>query len=166
MANVKFKGNPVTTSGTLPAVGSKVPSFTLTKTDMGDASLSDFLGKKIVMNIFLSLDTGTCASSVRKFNEIAGKLENVSVLCISMDLPYAHNRFCIAEGLKNVITLSAFRSPEFGKDYGVTVLSKPLTGILARSIIVVDEKGKVLYTEQVPEMSKEPDYDKALAALE
>lgn len=165
MANVTFKGNPVTTAGSLPAVGTKAPSFTLTKTDLSDSGLSDFTGKRIVMNIFLSLDTGTCAASVRKFNEQAGKLKNTAVLCISMDLPFAHNRFCVAEGLKDVITLSAFRSPEFGKSFGVTVTSKPLAGLLARSVIVIDESGKVIYTEQVPEMSLEPDYDRALTAL-
>jgi thioredoxin-dependent peroxiredoxin len=165
MANVTFKGNPVTTAGSLPALGSKAPSFTLTKSDLSDSNLSDFTGSRIVMNIFLSLDTGTCANSVRKFNEKAGKLDNTVVLCISMDLPFAHNRFCVAEGLKDVITLSAFRSPEFGKSYGVTITSRPQAGLLARSVVIIDESGKVIYTEQVPEMSLEPDYDKALAAL-
>ena len=165
MATITFKGSPTETSGALPAIQTKAPAFTLAKTDLSDVSLDAFAGKRIVMNIFPSIDTPVCAASTRRFNEEAGKLDNTVVLCISADLPFAHNRFCEAEGLKDVIPLSVFRSPAFGKDYGVTITSGPLTGLLSRAIVIINEEGKVIYTEQVPEIAEEPDYVAALEAL-
>ena len=165
MATITFKGSPTETSGALPDIQTKAPAFTLAKTDLSDVSLHAFAGKRIVMNIFPSIDTPVCAASTRRFNEEAGKLDNTVVLCISADLPFAHNRFCEAEGLKNVIPLSVFRSGDFGKDYGVTITSGPLAGLLSRAIIIIDRDGKVIYTEQVPEIAQEPDYDAALAVL-
>ncbi|MEL1244134.1 thiol peroxidase [Flavobacterium sp. DGU11] len=165
MANIKLGGNPVTTVGELPQTGTKAPDFTLVKGDLSKASLSDFKGTRLVLNIFPSIDTGTCATSVRKFNEQASDLENTKVLCISRDLPFALTRFCGAEGLSNVVTLSDFKDGSFGKAYGLTITSGPLDGLLSRSVIVLDEEGNVTYTEQVPDIKDEPDYDKALAAL-
>ncbi len=165
MANITFKGNPIETVGLLPRTGSDAPGFRLTKTDLTDISIRDFPGNKLILNIFPSIDTSVCASSTRRFNEEAGKLDSTAVLCISADLPFAHNRFCETEGLKNVIPLSVFRSASFGEDYGVTMTSGPLTGLLSRAIVIIDEKGKVIYTEQVPEIAQEPDYDAALRAL-
>jgi thiol peroxidase len=165
MATITFKGSPTETSGALPDIQTKAPAFTLAKTDLSDVSLDAFAGKRIVMNIFPSIDTPVCAASTRRFNEEAGKLDNTVVLCISADLPFAHNRFCEAEGLKNVIPLSVFRSGDFGKDYGVTITSGPPAGLLSRAIIIIDRDGKVIYTEQVPEIAQEPDYDAALAVL-
>ena len=165
MATVTFEGTPFETVGTLPAVGSQAPNFTVIKADLSDATLSDYAGKKLILNIFPSIDTGVCASSVRRFNEEASKLENTKVLCVSVDLPFAAGRFCGAEGIENVATGSAFRST-FGADYSVefaagSVLSK----FLSRSIVVIDEKGKIVYTEQVSETVDEPNYEAALAAL-
>ena len=165
MATITFKGNPTETSGALPDIQTKAPAFTLAKTDLSDVSLKDFTGKKLVLNIFPSIDTPVCAASTRRFNEEAGNLDNTVVLCISADLPFAHNRFCEAEGLKDVIPLSVFRSPAFGKDYGVTITGGPLSGLLSRAIVIIDTGGKVIYTEQVPEIAEEPDYDSALQAL-
>lgn len=166
MANVTHKGNPVKTVGELPEAGTIAPDFKLVKTNLEEVSLKDFKGKKIVLNIFLSIDTSPCSISVRKFNEKVQNLPNTVVLCISMDLPFAHKRFCSAEGLTDVIPLSAFRSPEFGKNYGVTMLDGPVAGIFSRAIVVIDESGKVLYNQQVPEVTTEVDYEKALAAME
>jgi thiol peroxidase len=165
MASITLKGNPVETSGILPGINIKAPDFALTKTDLSDISLNDFPGKKLVLNIFPSIDTSVCASSARRFNEEAGKLDNTVVLCISADLPFAHNRFCEAEGLKNVLPLSVFRSDTFGKDYGVTITNGPLAGLLSRAIVIINEEGKVIYTEQVPEIAQEPDYEAALEAV-
>jgi thiol peroxidase len=165
MATITFKSNPVETVGTLPAVDSKAPDFSLTKTDLSDVSMKDFSGKRLVLNIFPSIDTPVCAASTRRFNEEAGKMDNTVVLCISADLPFAHNRFCEAEGLKDVVPLSVFRSAAFGKDYGVTIIDGPLAGLLSRAVIIIDSNGNVMYTEQVPEIAQEPDYDKALDAL-
>ncbi|AWH85795.1 thiol peroxidase [Flavobacterium album] len=165
MANITLGGNPITTIGELPAKGTKAPGFTLIKGDLSKASLEDFKGSRLVLNIFPSIDTGTCATSVRKFNEQAGNLENTKVLCISRDLPFALNRFCGAEGLSNVITLSDFKDGSFGTTYGLTITSGPLEGLHSRSVIVLDEEGNITYTEQVPDIKDEPDYDKALAAL-
>jgi thiol peroxidase len=165
MASITLKGNPVETSGVLPGINIKAPDFALTKTDLSDISLNDFPGKKLVLNIFPSIDTSVCASSARRFNEEAGKLDNTVVLCISADLPFAHNRFCEAEGLKNVLPLSVFRSDTFGKDYGVTITNGPLAGLLSRAIVIINEEGKVIYTEQVPEIAQEPDYEAALEAV-
>lgn len=165
MANITLQGNPISTIGELPAVHSQAPDFTLTKTDLSACSLKDFAGKTVVLNIFLSLDTSVCAASVRRFNVEANRLANTVVLCISADLPFALKRFCEGEGLDNVIPLSVFRSPEFGRDYGLTIADGPLAGLLSRSIVIIGEDGKVIYTEQVPETSQEPDYEAALDAL-
>lgn len=165
MATITLGGNPIETIGELPAIGSKAPEFNLVKGDLSKATLADFKGSKLVLNIFPSIDTGTCATSVRKFNEQAASLENTKVLCIARDTPFAMNRFCGAEGLTNVITLSDFNTGAFGKDYGLTIASGPLEGFHSRSIVVVDEEGTVVYTEQVAETKDEPNYEKALAAL-
>lgn len=165
MAKITLKGNAIETIGTLPAKGSAAPNFTLVKTDLSEVTLADYKGKKIVLNIFPSIDTPVCATSVRQFNKTAGELSNAVVLCISADLPFAHTRFCETDGLKNVESLSVFRSPAFGKDYGVTITTGPIAGLLSRAIVIIDADGKVVYTEQVPEIAQEPNYDAALAAL-
>jgi thiol peroxidase len=165
MANVTLGGNPVHTSGNLPETGAQAPDFTLVKSDLSTVSLSDFKGTKLVLNIFPSVDTGTCAASVRKFNQKASSLENTKVICISRDLPFAQNRFCGAEGLDNVLSLSDFRDGSFGQHYGVTVLDGPLTGLHSRAVVVIDEQGTVKYTEQVPDIKDEPDYEAALNSL-
>lgn len=165
MAKITLAGNPIHTSGSLPTVGSKASDFVLVKDDLSTATLADFKGKKVVMNIFPSLDTGTCAASVRRFNAEASKLDNTVVLCISRDLPFAQKRFCGAEGLDNVVTLSDFRSGKFSNDYGLEMVDGPLAGLSSRSVVILDESGKVSYTEQVPEIVDEPNYEKALAAL-
>ncbi len=164
MADITFKDSPVTTIGELPAVGSKAPSFDLVGSDLSPVTLADFAGKKIVLNIFPSLDTGVCAQSVRTFNEKATGLEGTVVLNVSMDLPFAQARFCGAEGIENAIVASGFRS-SFGSDYGVTFTSGPLEGLYSRSVVVLDGEGTVVYTQQVAETTDEPDYDAALAAL-
>lgn len=164
MAQITLKGSPVQTVGELPGIGNPAPDFTLVKRDLSEISLADYAGKKLVLNIFPSIDTGVCAASVRVFNSQATKLENTTVLCVSMDLPFAHDRFCGAEGIENAETASAFRS-NFGDHYGVTIADGPLAGLLSRAVVVIDETGKVVYTEQVPEIAQEPDYDAALAAL-
>jgi len=165
MATITLKGNPIHTAGNLPAVGTKAPDFKLVKSDLSEASLSDFHGKKVILNIFPSLDTSVCATSIRKFNAEASKLDNTVVLCISRDLPFAHGRFCSTEGLKNVVPLSEFRNDNFGKAYGVKIEDSGMAGLLSRAVVVVDESGKVTYTEQVPEITQEPDYEKAIKAL-
>ena len=165
MAKITLKGNAIETIGTLPAKASAAPNFTLVKTDLSEVTLADYKGKKIVLNIFPSIDTPVCATSVRQFNKTAGELTNAVVLCISADLPFAHTRFCETDGLKNVESLSVFRSNAFGKDYGVTITTGPIAGLLSRAIVIIDADGKVVYTEQVPEIAQEPNYDAALAAL-
>lgn len=165
MAKITLKGNAIDTFGELPAQGSAAPNFTLVKTDLAEVTLADYKGKKVVLNIFPSIDTPVCAASVRNFNKVAGETENTVVLCISADLPFAHTRFCETDGLKNVESLSVFRSPAFGKDYGVTITTGPIAGLLSRAIVVLDPESKVVYTEQVPEITQEPNYDAALAAL-
>lgn len=164
MATVTLQGNAFETLGELPAVGSKAPDFQLVKADLSTVSLGDLSGKNVVLNIFPSIDTGTCATSVRKFNEKAAALDDTVVICVSADLPFAAGRFCGAEGIENVLTGSTFRST-FGEDYGVTFSTGPLTGVLSRSVVVIDKSGKVAYTEQVAETTDEPNYDAALAAL-
>lgn len=164
MARITFKGNPINTSGDLPAVGSKAPDFKLTKVDLSDVSLRDFAGKKVILNIFPSIDTGVCATSVRKFNVEAANLPNAAVLCVSADLPFAQKRFCGAEGITNVVMGSELHAKNFGETYGVRISEGPLAGLLARSVVVIDEKGGVKYTEQVPEIGQEPNYDAALSA--
>ncbi|MFV1873107.1 MAG: thiol peroxidase [Oleiphilus sp.] len=165
MATITLKGNQIETIGELPEKGTQAPDFSLVTPDLSEVSLASFSGKRIVLNIFPSIDTGTCAMSVRKFNTEASKLSNTIVLCVSADLPFAAARFCGAEGIENVKTGSVFRNADFGKDYGVTITSGPLAGLLSRSVVVIDSAGKVIYTEQVQETTEEPDYDSAMAAL-
>lgn len=165
MAHITLKGTPTNTKGELPTVGSKAPDFTLVGSDLSAHSLSEYKGNKVILNIFPSLDTSVCASSVRKFNSEAASLNNVKVLCISKDLPFAHGRFCETEGIQNVVNLSEFRDTQFGDAYQVTITDGPLEGVFSRSIVVVDEDGTVKYTEQVPEITQEPDYEKALEAV-
>jgi thiol peroxidase len=165
MATITLGGNPIHTSGELPKVGSKLADFKLVQNDLSVADLSTFAGKKLVLNIFPSIDTGTCATSVRKFNESASNLANTTVLCISRDLPFAQKRFCGAEGLENVVNLSDFQEGAFGKNNGLNIVDGPLAGLHSRVIIVVDENGVVTHTEQVGEIANEPNYEAALAAL-
>ncbi len=162
MANITLGGNPIHTTGELPKNGTHAPEFSLVKGDLSIASLADFKGSKVVLNIFPSIDTGTCATSVRKFNEKASALANTTVLCISRDLPFAQKRFCGAEGLDNVVCLSDFRNGSFGDSYGLNITDGPLH---SRAVIVLDEQGNVKYSEQVPEIADEPNYENALAAL-
>ncbi|RPJ43529.1 MAG: thiol peroxidase [Candidatus Latescibacterota bacterium] len=165
MAKIAFKGHPVETAGELPKVGSAAPDFQVVKTDLSEVSLKDFAGKRLILNVLQSIDTSICATQVRRFNEAASKLDNTVVLCVSMDLPFAHARFCGAEGLKDVLPASDFRHGSFGRNYGVRMLSGPLAGLLARSLVVVDEKGKVAYSEQIEDTVNEPNYEAALAVL-
>lgn len=162
MKTVSFKGNSVHVKGNFPQIGDQAKDFTLVKSDLSELALSSLQGKKVILNIFPSLDTAVCAMSVRKFNELAAKTNNTVVLAISKDLPFAHGRFCTTEGIQNVTGLSAFRNSSFGDDYGVNMTDGPLAGLFARAVVIIDEKGKVKYTELVPEISQEPDYEKAL----
>jgi len=165
MAKITLKGSPVNTSGTLPEAGTMAPEFTAVKTDLSEIKLSDYRGKKVILNIFPSVDTGTCAASVRQFNKELQDMDNTVVLCISMDLPFAHARFCGAEGLESVEPVSVFRNPDFGTDYGLQIVDGPLAGLMSRVVIVVDEEGKIKYTQQVPEIVDEPNYEEAVAAV-
>ncbi|MDX9909639.1 MAG: thiol peroxidase [Bacteroidales bacterium] len=165
MAQITLHGNPVKTVGELPKTGEKAKDFTLVKGDLSRVGLNDFKGKRLILNIFPSLDTGTCAASVRQFNKIAANLKDTTVLCISRDLPFAQERFCGAEGIKNVITLSDFVSGEFGKNYGLEMADGPLAGLHSRVVIILDKNGTVEYTQQVPEIIDEPNYDEVLKAL-
>jgi thiol peroxidase len=165
MATVTLKGNTIHTLGALPKVGEQAPNFRLAKTDLSNATLEDYKGQKLILNIFHSLDTGTCAASVREFNKAATSLDNTKVLCISKDLPFAMARFCVAEGIENVEMLSDFRDGSFGRDYNLLFTDGPVEGLLSRCIIVLDENGTVTYSEQVAEVVEEPNYDAALAAL-
>lgn len=165
MALITLGGNPINTSGELPKSGTKAVDFQLVKNDLSIATLADFAGSKLVLNIFPSIDTGTCATSVRTFNAKASALENTKVLCISRDLPFAQKRFCGAEGLENVVNLSDFKDGSFGKNYGLEIVEGPLAGLHSRVVIIVDENGVVKYAEQVAEIANEPNYDAALAAL-
>lgn len=165
MSKINLKGNPINTIGELPAVGTKAPEFNLIKSDLSPISLADLKGKRVVLNIFPSLDTGVCAASVRQFNQLAAGLENTAVVCVSKDLPFAHGRFCSTEGLNNVITASDFRDGSFGKHYGLTIEDGPLAGLHSRAVVVLNEDGEVVYTEQVPDIVQEPDYEAALKAL-
>ena len=164
MAKITFKGNTVTTSGELPKKGSTAPDFSLTTQELEERTLKDFSGKKI-LNIVPSLDTGVCAASAKTFEGRAHELTGSVVITVSKDLPFAQKRFCQSEGIDNVVTLSAFRTPEFGKDYGVEMQDGPLRGLLSRAVVILDEHNRVIYTEQVPEIAQEPDYDAAVAAL-
>jgi thiol peroxidase len=163
MATVTLRGNPIQTSGELPSVGSSAPSFSLVGSDLAEVSEAKFAGKKVVLNIFPSIDTPTCATSVRTFNEKAAGTDAV-VLCVSEDLPFAQNRFCGSEGIENVMTASSFRS-DFGAAYGLEMTDGPLKGLLARAVVVLDESGTVIHSELVPEIAQEPDYSAALGAL-
>jgi thiol peroxidase len=165
MATITLKGNPVHTVGELPKLGTKAPGFRLTRVDMSELSLSDLAGKKKLLNIVPSLETGVCAASTRRFNEEAAKVPNAVLLTISRDLPYTQKRFCETEGIKGVITLSAMRDLAFGEAYGVKMVDGPMASLFSRAVVVLDEGDKVVYTEQVPEIAQEPDYPKALAAL-
>ncbi len=165
MAQITLKGNPINTCGDLPASGSAAPDFSLTDAGLADVSLKNYAGKKVVLNIFPSIDTPTCAESVRRFNKEASNNDNTVVLCISRDLPFALKRFCGAEGLEDVISLSEMREMKFGEDYGVRIVDGPLAGLHSRAVVVIDDSGTVSYTEQVPEIADEPNYDAALAAL-
>jgi thiol peroxidase len=166
MATITFKGTPIQTSGELPATGAAAPDFKLTKTDLSDVSLKDFAGKKKILNIVPSLDTGVCATSAKKFNEAIAGLSGVALLNISADLPFAAGRFCESNGLKNVVALSTFRSPDFAQAYGVKIVNGPLAGLTARAVVVLDAQNKVLYRELVPEIAQEPDYAAALASIQ
>ena len=165
MANITLKNNPITTSGELPQIGKSAMNFSLIGKDLRAVSLQDFEGQRLILNIFPSIDTGICAQSVRTFNEQAAGLENTKVLCISRDLPFAQNRFCGAEGIENVITLSDFVNGAFGDNYGLTITSGALSNLHSRCIIVLDKNHKVIYTEQVDEITTEPNYETALAVL-
>ena len=165
MAHITRRGTPTETVGDLPAVGTKAPTFTLTASDLSDVTPEHWAGRRLVLNIFPSVDTPTCAMSVRHFNQSASQLDNTVVLCISADLPFAQARFCGAEGLDNVVTLSTLRGHEFLRNYGVALASGPLAGLSARAVVVLDEHDKVLHVELVGEIAHEPDYDAALAAL-
>ena len=165
METIYFKGTPCHTYGTVPAAGSDAPCFHLTGMDLGRVQCSDFKGKRVVLNIFPSLDTEVCARSVRRFNEEAAALPDTVVICVSMDLPFAMHRFCTVEGIKNVIFASAFRSPLFGQKFGVQLCDGPLAGLLARAVIVIDSERKIAYRELVNEITHEPDYAAALSVL-
>lgn len=165
MATITLKGNEISTSGTLPAAGTTAKNFALTATDLSTKTLDSFRGKTLIMNIFPSVDTGTCAASVRNFNKTAADLENTHVLCISRDLPFAQKRFCGAEGIENVVMLSDFKTGQFGQDYGLEILDGSLAGLHSRCIVIIDPVGKIVYTEQVPDIADEPDYDKALSHI-
>ncbi len=162
---VHFQGNPVTVAGQIPAQGSKAAAFSLVAKDLSDVALSQFAGKRKVLNIFPSIDTGVCAASVRKFNELATEINDTVVLCISADLPFAQSRFCGAEGLSNVITLSTLRNPEFLADYGVGIAEGALKGLAARAVVVIDENDNVIFSQLVNEITNEPDYASALELL-
>jgi len=162
---VHFQGNPVAVTGQIPTPGQTAQPFTLVAKNLSDASLSDYAGKRKVLNIFPSIDTGVCATSVRKFNQLAGELDNTVVLCISADLPFAQSRFCGSDGLTNVVTLSTLRGGDFKQNYGVEIVDGPLQGLTARAVVVLDDKDQVLYSELVNEITTEPNYDAALAAL-
>lgn len=165
MAQITFQGTPIQTSGDLPAVGASAPDFELVGTDLSPVKLSDFAGKRVVLNIFPSIDTGVCANSVREFNQRAAGLDNTVVVCVSRDLPFAQARFCGAEGIENVVTASAFRS-SFGDDYGITQVEGPLSGLLGRAVVVIGADGTVVYNRLSPEIGEEPNYDEAIAALQ
>lgn len=165
METVYLSGTPCHTYGQIPAVGTKAPAFTLVDKDLKEIHLSDYAGKRVVLNIFPSIDTDVCAMSVRRFNKEAAGLDNTAVVCISMDLPFAQKRFCAAEGIDNVEVASAFRSPTFAQGYGLQIVDGPLAGLLARSIIVVDENQNIIFSDLVEEITHEPDYEGAISVL-
>lgn len=165
MSQVTFKGTPVNTKGSLPQVGEQAPDFSLTAGDLSQKSVKDFAGKRIILNIFPSVDTGVCAASVRTFNEIVSSLKDTVVLCISKDLPFAQSRFCSANGIENVHTLSEYKNNSFSDSYGVRFADGPLEGLMSRAVVVLDKTGKVIYQQQVPEVTEEPNYEAALEVL-
>ncbi len=165
METIFFQGSPCHTYGNIPAVGTTAPAFTLTGADLSNVTLDDFKGKRVVLNIFPSLDTPVCAMSVRKFNKEASGLENTQVLCVSMDLPFAMSRFCSTEGIENLKVASAFRSADFAKNYGLQMVDGPLAGLLARAVIILDADHKVIYSDLVEEITNEPDYKGAISVL-
>lgn len=165
MAVITFKGEPINTVGTLPVLGSNAPDFSVTKMDLGEIKLHNYLDQKIVLNIFPSLDTSTCATAMLRFNEIATNHKNILFLCISADLPFAQKRFCTAEHLENVQPVSVFRHPQFGEEYGVLIVDGPLAGLLARAVLVINEKGEVIYNELVKEITEEPNYDAMMTII-
>lgn len=165
MATITLGGNPIQTSGEMPAVGTQAPDFTLVKNDLSTVQLNDFKGSRLILNIFPSIDTGVCATSVRKFNEMSAQLANTQVLCISRDLPFAQKRFCGTEGIEHAQTLSDFRTGRFGQDYGLEINTGSFAGLHARAVLVLDEQARVLYAELVPEIAQEPNYEQALAVL-
>ncbi|MCF7560847.1 thiol peroxidase [Sabulilitoribacter multivorans] len=165
MANITLGGNPIKTSGSLPSINNQLFDFELVATDLSTKTLNDFIGTRLILNIFPSVNTRVCATSVRQFNTEASELENTKILCISRDLPFSQDQFCAAEGLNNVVMLSDFKTGKFGKDYGLMIVNGAFEGLLSRSIIVADEKGKIIYTEQVPEIGQEPNYKAALDVL-
>ncbi|WP_286007633.1 thiol peroxidase [Barnesiella viscericola] len=165
METTAFKGSPVHTCGHLPHTGSLAPRFTLTRGDLTELRSEELKGRRIVLNIFPSLDTAVCATSVRKFNQLAASLDNTTVVAVSKDLPFAQSRFCTTEGIENLIAASAFRSPEFAREYGVEMVDGPLAGLLARAVVIIDGTGRIIYTELVPEITHEPNYEAALKAL-
>ncbi len=165
MSKVTFHDDPVNLSGSLPAVGQAAPAFSLVGGDLAEVSLASLAGKVVVLNIVPSLDTPICALSAKRFNAEASALPNTVIVNVSADLPFAQKRFCSAENLEDIVNLSTFRAPSFGKDYGVTILDSPLAGLLARAVVVVDGDGKVAYTQLVPEIGQEPDYEPVLAAV-
>ncbi|MDC8000491.1 thiol peroxidase [Aequorivita todarodis] len=165
MAQIKLGENTVETVGTLPKIGDTAPDFNLTAQDLGSKKLSDYKGSRVIMNIFPSIDTGVCATSARKFNEEASKLNNTKILCVSKDLPFAQKRFCAAEGIKNLEMLSDFRDGNFGKSYGVEMTSGALRGLHSRAVVVLDENAKVIHSQQVPSIGEEPDYSAAISSL-
>lgn len=165
MAEITLKGNSINTFGDLPAIGSSAPNFELVGADLSEKRLADFAGKNVILNIFPSLDTGTCAASVKTFNTKAGELGNAVIVNVSKDLPFAQKRFCEAEGVDHVTNLSAFRSHEFGKNYGIGLVDGPLKGLLGRAVVVINPHGEVIYTELVPEIADQPDYEAAISAI-
>lgn len=162
MATITLKGNPIKTYADLPNIGSKAPNFELTKSDLSQVTLDNFKGINLILNIFPSLDTPVCAASVRQFNSKAAGLANTKILCISADLPFAHQRFCSSEGIEHLTNLSCFRNSDFGKNYGVLVTTGPLTGLLSRAIVIINPDHEIAYTQQVPEITQEPDYESVL----
>lgn len=165
METVYFKGTPCHTYGSVPAVGEKAPDFKLVTPALAEVTLADYAGRRVVLNVFPSLDTEVCAASVRRFNQEAARLDNTAVLCVSVDLPFAAGRFCTANGIENVTPASAFRSPEFGQKYGLTLVDGPLTGLLARAVIIIGEDGRVIYRDLVGEITEEPHYKEAVDVL-
>jgi len=165
MSNIMLHGNTIHSSGSLPLKGEKAPQFSLTGRDLKDVTMDSFAGSRIILNIFPSLDTPVCATSVRKFNEKAASLKNTVVLAISRDLPFAHERFCTVEGIDRVIALSELRNRDFGREYGIEIIDGPLAGLLARAVVVIDENGMIIHSQMVPEIAHEPDYDEALSVL-